>query len=609
MVNNRWKQEVLLILLLAIPFLFWGIGSFSFLDPDEGLYGTIAREMAEGGDWITPHFNSVRYLEKPPLHFWLSALTISAFGRSEWAVRLWSAVPAFGTALLLWRMGAWLYGENGGILSAAIFATSVGVFRYARVAAPDFLLVFSVTLSMFGFARAHLFGRNERHDYLLFYLGAALGVLSKGLIGLLFPLLFGGLFLWITAGSGKKSVGSFELLKIQSHATRLLTVYRSLLFNRGLLLFFLLALPWHLLAAWKNSGFFWFYFGDNQLLRFLNARSFIEDDVSLSTLTFLCLTFMWFFPWSLLLGPALRKGFPRLGAELPLYEQARLLVGIWALGVMVFFSLSSSKLEHYSFPAIPPLSLMVGGLWSEALDSHHAMRGLKWCLLAAALGCAVAGGGLLLFADRLTPKAFLAGFAELNVYYRILQQQGREFPFALAPFVKLLKEWGAVLLIGIPTAFVLYSLRRAKECFGVFVAVAAVIASLVLRLVFLIESHHSSKPVAGALEARLVPGDSIVHEGSLEYSGGLAFYTGERIYLLNGKRGDLDFGFRYPETRYLYLDDGKFAQLWQRPQGVFLVTRSRPKSPLNGLPAGKMFLVGQYGSRWLYTNHPMADAK
>ena len=148
--NSKWKRELLLILVVSMPFLFGGIGSIDFLDPDEGMYGAIAREMAEGGDWITPHFNGVRYLEKPPLYFWLTALTTTLFGPSEWAVRLWSVLPTLGTAILVWRIGGLIYGSHAGLLSAIILLTGVGVFRYVRVAATDSLLVFSLTLAIYG---------------------------------------------------------------------------------------------------------------------------------------------------------------------------------------------------------------------------------------------------------------------------------------------------------------------------------------------------------------------------------------------------------------------------------------------------------------------------
>src|SRR3989338_7134472 len=215
MENGKWKRVLLIILALSCPFIFWGVGATSLLDPDEGMYGAIAREMAEKGDWITPHFNGIRYLEKPPLYFWLTALTISLVCPSEWAVRLWSALPALGTALLIWGLGRLLYGGPSGLLSAIILLTSVGVFRYTRVAATDSLLVFSLTLSLYCFVRTLLANgkwqmANREKDRrglfairyslfaapgpFLFWLGMALGVLSKGLVGAVFPLLIAGLY-------------------------------------------------------------------------------------------------------------------------------------------------------------------------------------------------------------------------------------------------------------------------------------------------------------------------------------------------------------------------------------------------------------------------------
>ena len=192
------KKELLLILAVSIPFLLFGLGSIDLLDPDEGLYGSIALEMAKSGDWITPHFNGIRYLEKPPLYFWLTAGAVFLFGPSEWVIRLWSAVPVLGAAILTWRIGALLYGSLAGTLSAIVLVTNVGIFRYTRVAATDCLLVFSLALSLYGFARAML-ARSDAEQLsagpLCFYLGAALRFLSKGLLCVFF-------FMWFCRGYG-----------------------------------------------------------------------------------------------------------------------------------------------------------------------------------------------------------------------------------------------------------------------------------------------------------------------------------------------------------------------------------------------------------------------
>lgn len=614
MPNRESKKELALILIVAIPFLFGALSSTTFLDPDEGMYGSIAKEMAGTGDWITPRFDGVRYLNKPPLYFWLSALTIYLFGPSEWSVRLWSALPALGTAILTWRLGQMLYGGRAGLLSAMILVSSVGVFRYARVAATDFLLVFSVTLAIYGFVNAVFSSSSvlnrrlwvvDQRWRLVFYLGMALGVLSKGLIGVVFPLLIVGLYGLLNGITGGSRVDNPSGNGSLRH---LLSPFYSF---SGLLLFLVLVLPWHVLAAWKNPGFFEFYILDNQFLRFLNRRAFIEDDVPITTLAFLLLTFMWFFPWSFFLPASFRFGFSRVRMAGGPAERLGWVVGLWALAVLGFFSLSSSKLEHYYLPAVPALSLMIGGMWAGASGltqrwsiGSRPFRGFKWCLGLGALVCFLEGLGLLLFSGRLTPQLLLTGLAELNVYYRILKEQGASFPFqSVSPFVTLLQGLGAMLVVGLPLSFVLFQMRFPKMSFGALLVGSAGIFLLVSRLDLLVEPHHSSYGLAQALLSNAGPSDTIVHAGSLEYSGGLPFYTGRQIYVLNGTHGSLDFGSRFRDSAYLFLDEEQFARLWNGKRRVFLVSRGHGKeSGLDRLASQRIFFVGQYGSRWLYAN-------
>jgi 4-amino-4-deoxy-L-arabinose transferase-like glycosyltransferase len=105
------KFAVYILLALSAPFLFVKLG-MPFLDPDEGLYATIVQVMVSRGDWVMPHANGLPYLEKPPLYFWLTSLTFGLFGASEWATRLWSALAARGTVILIWRIGRRLYGAR-----------------------------------------------------------------------------------------------------------------------------------------------------------------------------------------------------------------------------------------------------------------------------------------------------------------------------------------------------------------------------------------------------------------------------------------------------------------------------------------------------------------
>src|SRR2546428_6859373 len=182
--------HILLALSLLLFFVKLGL---PFLDPDEGLYATIAHEMLSRGDWIIPHMNGLPYLEKPPLYFWLTALTFQLFGPSEWATRLWSAMSALGTVLLTWRIGRRLYGRSAGLLAGVVVATVVGNALYVRRASTDQLFVLCLTLAIYGFLRDAERPDRGRARFLLLYLGAALGVLAKGFLGVGFPVLIMGL--------------------------------------------------------------------------------------------------------------------------------------------------------------------------------------------------------------------------------------------------------------------------------------------------------------------------------------------------------------------------------------------------------------------------------
>jgi len=173
-------KSAVYILLAVSLLLFLPKLSMPLLDPDEGLYAEIAREMVTRGDWVIPHVNGLPYLEKPPLYFWLTASTFRLFGPSEWATRLWSAISALGTVLLTWRIGRRLYGAQAGLLAGVVVATVVGNALYVRRASTDQLFVFCLTLAMYGFLRDAERPDRGRARFLFVYAGAALGVLAKG---------------------------------------------------------------------------------------------------------------------------------------------------------------------------------------------------------------------------------------------------------------------------------------------------------------------------------------------------------------------------------------------------------------------------------------------
>ncbi len=201
-------------------------------------------------------------------------------------------------------------------------------------------------------------------------------------------------------------------------------------------------------------------------------------------------------------------------------------------------------------------------------------------------------------------RAVASGLAQLNAYYRILHEQGVLFPFASPrPFGVLLQWLGLTLLLGWSVATFCWARGWRRASFGSLVAVAGVITVLILRLLAVVEPHHSAKEISGAIMAHARPTDVIVVEGSLEYSPALLFYTGRPVLIVNGALGYFSFASTLPEANGVFIDTQELIRSWEGPRRVFLVVRRpRAESVVAALPATSVVELGRYGSRWLYSN-------
>ncbi|MGA3006433.1 MAG: glycosyltransferase family 39 protein, partial [Opitutaceae bacterium] len=141
---KSWVPPVLLIAGAAALYLF-RLGRVGLFDPCEGMYAEIPREMIVLKDWITPHFNFVRYFEKPPLLYWLNALAYRLFGLSEFSARLPTAAAAIAGIAFVYAIGRDLWGRRAGWAAGAILGTSFGYFIFGRLALPDMLFTALLT--------------------------------------------------------------------------------------------------------------------------------------------------------------------------------------------------------------------------------------------------------------------------------------------------------------------------------------------------------------------------------------------------------------------------------------------------------------------------------
>jgi hypothetical protein len=438
-------------------------------------------------------------------------------------------------------------------------------------------------------------------------------VMSKGLLGVVLPLAL--LLLW---------------RRFRRDGGRLRCAWSW----RGAVVAAVLVLPWHVVAAWKVPGFFQFYVMDNQILRFLGARAYIEDGKSVGTLAFLGVTAFALFPWTPYLAGALSRVLKE-GAGIAQAKKGGVALTDWRWGflaawfllVVGLFALSSFKLEYYGLPAFPAAALLVGALLGRA--GNRAQRAATpaqppgsdpTCELVVALlrrwsWVAFIGGIVFVAvvawgwgAGHFTSRNIIRALSYWATNYRVLLEQGIPIPpLSLGRFMAVLLGGGLLWVMGYGAA--LYGLRisQPERTTAAVLAVGfglAVLAGGVLREV---GPHHSLKPLAEQLGEVLQPGDLLVHERGLEKGGGLLFYTRRKALVLNGLRGDLEFGSKLPGYQQAFIDTPKFLELWAGVRRVFLVTDLPPtRSAISQVHRSEPRAIASTGTRWLYANQPVA---
>ena len=289
---ERWALVALIGLTAAI--FVGSAGIPALLDDADSFYAEVARGMNWRHDWITPYCNSLRYLEKPPLFYWLISLSYTVFGvASAFTARLPTALAVVALVFVTAKIGKLLFGFRAGLFAGAALATSIGMFLFTRIILPDALFTLMLSLIFYSFLR---WERAERKTVWLMgmYAFTALAVLAKGGIGVVFPA--GILFFTLALSRRWKDI--WRLISVP-----------------GILLFLAIAAPWHVLIGERNPGFYWFYFVNEHLLRFLGRR-YPMDYGTVPLIPFWLLHIVWLFPWSIYLLTLLRpKTFKQTLAE------------------------------------------------------------------------------------------------------------------------------------------------------------------------------------------------------------------------------------------------------------------------------------------------------
>jgi 4-amino-4-deoxy-L-arabinose transferase-like glycosyltransferase len=506
---------------LAI-FYFSALGTIPLLEPDEGRYAEIPREMLASGDFVTPRLNGVAYLEKPPLYYWGTAVSMRVFGETEFGARGFTAAVSVAGILLTYWMGAALAGWRTGLYSAIVLSTSLYYYVIGRLNTIDMTLAVLLILSIFPAFLYHSGKRKSRAYLLLSYGASGLAFLTKGLVGVVFPLAV--MVLWLVF-------------------SRRYREYAKGFSPLGVGIFLAVVLPWMYLVQRANPDFLWFFFVDEQFLRYTTKIHHHNEPFWY----FLPIVAAGFVPWVAFLRRVVlavretsREFFPR--------DDLALLLS-WTLFILLFFSFSGSKLPTYVAPIFPPLAVLFGrglDLWAEREDG--AVRCWFPLVLSAVLAMAIVVG-----------QSFSRHRMDLSGWA----------PIIVAP-VALVLLWGIVPLF-------LRRLGAERVVFISFLLMALFLTSLNRPAGAFLGSYKSVRNLSAVLARNLRPDDVVAQYGT--FRQGLPFYTGRRTILVD-TMGELKFGAnRAVDRADFFLGDREFLQLWNSPRRVFCVFK-RDAMPL-----------------------------
>ena len=561
------------------------------MDDVDAVQAQIARNMLDSGDWIIAHLDGVPYVEKSPLIYWMIAISYRILGVHDWAARIPVALAAVLLAWATYRYGRWAFNEGAGYYAGMVLATCVGLFLFTRIQIPDVMLTLTVCLAFWAFQRAT--DPEETHPNLWAALLAAslgVGVMLKGLIALVIP--GGGIFVYLVLTGQLFSREVWKRLRVVS----------------GAAIFLSIAAPWHILATLRMPpyldftmhsgpgeyhGFFWFYFMNEHVLRFLNLR-YPRDYNTVPRLAFWGLHLVWLFPWSVYFPAAARQDFkPRDRAG-----KTRLLALCWTLFLLGFFTFSTTQ-EYYSMPVYPALALLLGS--AMARNDSWTLWGTRVLgLIFAVCGVCVA---ILLYLVR--------GMPAPGDISRALEQHPEAYTLSMGHMGDLTLKSFAYLRLPLFLAGLAFLVGAVACCMirgtRVYLAIALMMvlfihASRAALVVF--DPYLSSRPLAAAL-MRAPKGELIINGAYYAFSS-VFFYTGRKAMLWNGRFDNLEYGSYAPGSLPVFIDDRQFQSLWKSGERYFVLSDGERRSHLQqSVDSSRLFLVAESGGKTLYSNLPV----
>jgi len=609
------------------------------LDDVDSSHAQAAQHMAESGDWVTLKVNGLRYLEKPPLPYWLDAALYRVFGENVFATHLPNALALLGCAWLAWVFASRAWSTRAGFYAALGVLTSVGPFLYTRFSIPEALLSFLLLVALY----CLLTGFKSSRGFRMYGMWAALGlaVLAKGLIA---PIFFAAAAIPFLLSSGQWRL------------------WRRLKPFTGTLLLLIIAAPWHILAGLANPGqghpagnhptpgnvhgFWYFYFLNEHVFRFLGER-FPHDYNRLPFAAYWLLHLVWLFPWSLFL-PALlaaawksrRNWLSHLrenAADAKFSVRTVWLLSLFSAFILVFFSLSTNQ-EYYTFPAWTPLIILIAGVLAGIeehrdqlgkLDAGKPLLSTAWLTGAQAvfavvgvLVAAVLGWGL--WESRNLP--FVADVGTLLAHrgvgdYTLSMSHIFDLTGPSFAALRMPAALAAVALLVGPAVGWLLRLRGKHISATVSVALTSAVFLIAAHIAFArFEPMLSSKQFADTIIERGSPGDSFIIFGDQSDASSVVFYAhsffhGKPALLVgeacspHGEGSSMLWGSCYTDAPKIFLSEEQLSSIWGTGERKWLFAQDINQPKAEQLLAGRLYPVQSIADKALWTDRPLPQSE
>lgn len=562
------------------------------MDDVDAVQAQIAHNMLTSGDWVTAHLDGVPFLEKPPLIYWMIALSFKIFGAHDWAARIPCALSTLALCCLTAAFGVWAFGRRAGFYAGLCMATCIGLFLFTRILIPDSLLTLSIALALWGMMRA--LEEEEAHPRLWAAITAAclgVGLLLKSLIGVVFPI--GAALVYLAFTRQLFSVRTWKRLRPIS----------------GTLIILLIAAPWHILATLRNPpyfaftmksipgqyhGFWWFFFINEQLLRFLNLR-YPRDYDTVPRVWFWLFNLIWLFPWTVWLPAAFKLSYKPIDRA----GRVRLLALCWVGFVMVFFTFSTTQ-EYYSMPIYPAVALLIGS--AIVLENRAIRIGSRVLTVVCALAALACIAILVAVRHVPTPGDISTALAPHPAAYKLSLGHMEDLTLDSFAYLRVpLAMAACAFLIGVAA-----TLRPVRKTVYLGVALMMVLFFQAARVAMVaFDPYLSSRPLIRALDQSPQGGLMIDHH--YFWFSSVFFYTNRPALLLNGRFMGLVYGSYAPTAANVFIDNAQFQQLWSGPSRWYIFAKDDQVDGLASLVGkDRLITVKSSGGKFLLTNHPLA---